>query len=331
MFLGEELVKLTFASTLIVAVLTFNQFAMGQSFLMIPDSSADSIGLYSPVDGSLIDANFIVDANDDATYNFSTPKEAIQVGSEIWVSDQIADAVFIFDLQGNYVSKIGEDNLGNPTGVFDNNRGLAYSNGTVYVSNSGSTNGAPGDAIVTVDAATKMATGSFVVTEPTSGSVSDPFDVEAYDGNLLITDINAGNDGEGVDLVALDGTYISKLVSSDGVSGIDFAQQASAKFSDTNFLVAGFSPPDGLYEFDSAGMDVAFFAGTAGRGVHELQNGNYLFTNGGGAFVLDPATGMTTSVGPGSQYISTVTVPEPSGIMIAVGLCIGMLARRRNA
>ncbi|MEL7237951.1 MAG: hypothetical protein AAGK78_03745, partial [Planctomycetota bacterium] len=62
--------------------------AQGQG-LLIPDSSADSIGLYNATTGALIDANFIVDANDDATYNFSTPKEAIQVGSEIWVSDQI--------------------------------------------------------------------------------------------------------------------------------------------------------------------------------------------------------------------------------------------------
>ena len=51
----------------------------------------------------------IVDANNDETYNFSTPKEAIQVGNEIWVSDQIEDAVFIFDLAGNYLGGISLD------------------------------------------------------------------------------------------------------------------------------------------------------------------------------------------------------------------------------
>ncbi|MEM8679762.1 MAG: hypothetical protein AAGF97_10460 [Planctomycetota bacterium] len=320
--------KLTSVGTLMVAVLMLQQSALGQ-FLMIPDSSADSIGLYSPVDGSLIDANFIVDANNDETYNFSTPKEAIQVGNEIWVSDQIEDAVFIFDLAGNYLTKIGQDTMGNATGVFDNNRGLAFANGTVYVSNSGSSNGAPGDAIVTVDPATKMATGNFVVTDPTTGDVTDPFDVALYEGDLLITDINAGTNGDGIDLVALDGSYISRLVSSDGVDGIDFPQQASAKQSDSNFVVAGFSPPDGLYEYDSMGTELAYFPGTAQRGVFELQNGNYLYTGGAGTFVLDPATGGTMMVGAGSQYISPLTIPEPRGAWLALGMSAVLLTRRR--
>ena len=75
--------KLTFCGTLVVAALTFGQASFGQQVLLIPDSSADSIGTYSPVDGSLIDANFIVDAGNVATYDFGTPKEAIQVGNEI--------------------------------------------------------------------------------------------------------------------------------------------------------------------------------------------------------------------------------------------------------
>ena len=246
------------------------------------------------------------------------------------ISDQIEDAVFIFDLAGNYVDKVGQDNTGASTGVFDNNRGLGVLGNTVYVSNSGSNNGAPGDAIVTIDALTRNPTGSFVVTNPATGDVTDPFDVEPYGGNLLISDIAGGTDGDGFDWVAPDGTYVSRLVSSDGVAGIDFPQQGSAKISDSNFLAAGFSPPDGLYEYDNTGVQVSFFAGTAGRGVFELQNGNYLYTAGGGAFVLDTATGASVSVGPGSQYISLVTIPEPASLTLLAVVSALLLTRRRR-
>jgi hypothetical protein len=303
-----------------------------QSFLLIPDSMSDTIGQYSALDGSLINANFIVDAGSAATYDFGTPKEAIQVGNEIWISDQIADAIFIFDFNGNYLAKIGQDNLGNPTGALDNIRGLAYNGSTVFVANSGTTNG-PGDVIVTIDPVSRSVTGNFQVFNPATGDVSDPFDVAVYNGNLLISDINAGLDGEGVDLVAFDGTWIDKLVSSDGTTGIDFPQQLSPKLSDSNFLAAGFSPPDGLYEYDINGNQINYFAGTAGRGVFELANGNYLYTSGAGTFVLDPATGQIFSVGAGSQYISlfTTTIPEPGSTALLVlgsGLLLGRRRRR---
>lgn len=308
--------------------------AWGQSsFLLIPDSTADSIGKYSAVDGSLIDANFIVDANSAATYDFTTVKEAIQVGNEIWAADQVQDAIFIFDLAGNYLTKIGEDGSGNATGDFDNIRGLAYNGSAVFVANSGTGNGAPGDAIVTVNPISKTVTGNFVVTNPNTGDVTDPFDVEIYGGNLLISDIAGGTDGEGFDLVSPSGAYVSRLVSSDGITGIDFPQQASAKFSDSNFLAAGFSTPDGLYEYASDGTQVAFFADTASRGVFELQNGMYLYTGSPGTFTLDPTNGNTSMVGSGSQYISLVVtaIPEPATGFLGVMLAGSMfLVRRRR-
>jgi hypothetical protein len=302
------------------------------SFLLIPDSSADSIGQYSAVDGSLINANFIVDANSAETYDFTTPKEALQVGNEIWVTDQVADAVYVFDSNGNYLSKIGQDAMGNSTGEFDNIRGLGFDGTTVFVSNSGTNGGAPGDAIITINAATRSVTGNFQVVDAATGDVTDPFDVEFYNGNLLISDIAGGTNGEGVDLIATDGTYLQRLVSSDGIDGIDFPQQLSGKFSDSNFLAAGFSPPDGLYEFASDGSQVNFFADTAGRGVFELGNGTYLYTSGAGTFVLDPTTGAFFSVGTGSQYISRFTViPEPTSAGLILTAAVAVMLRRRRS
>jgi hypothetical protein len=295
--------------------------------LLIPDSTNDSIGLYSDVDGSVIDKNFIVDANDPATYDFSTPQEAIQVGNEIFVSDQNADAIFIFDLAGNYVDKIDSG--------LDNVRGLAYeaSVDTVYVANGGGNNGAPDDQIVTIDPSTRGITGSFAFGPPDFS----PWDVEVYDGQLLVTDIDGGTlNSEGVDVFNFDGSYVGRIVAvntSNADNGPDFPQQVAGKLGDDGFLVGGFSVPSGVYEFDADGDPVATYqAGFGPRGVAELLNGDYLYTNGDGAYTFDPLTDTRTFVagsdGSG-RLISRVVIPEPAtaGLLALAGLA-GLRRRR---
>ena len=285
-------------------------------FLLIPDSGADSIGAYSPVDGSLLTANFITDAASDATYDFATPKAAIQVGNEIWVSDQIGDFIAVFDLAGGYQATLRAG--------LDNIRGMAAVGDTVYVANGGTANGAAGTTVVTVSASGRAVTGSF------GQSSLDPFDVSVVGGNLLVSDIGA--DGiEGVQRYAFDGTFLGQPVAvdtSDAAAGPDFPEQISPT-ADGGYLVAGFSPPSGVYEFEADDALTAVYAAAGGqRGVYELLNGNYLYTTGAGTFVLDPATDTSTLVGPGTQYIGLVNgVPEPAGLA-ALGLA-GLAARRR--
>jgi hypothetical protein len=66
--------------------------AQAQQYMMVPESSNDRVMLFNASDGSIVNLDFIVDAG-GTPYDFSTPKDAIQVGSEIWVFDQLTDQI----------------------------------------------------------------------------------------------------------------------------------------------------------------------------------------------------------------------------------------------
>ncbi|MEM9265564.1 MAG: hypothetical protein AAGA46_08580 [Cyanobacteria bacterium P01_F01_bin.13] len=294
--------------------------AKAQSFLMIPDSIRDRILLFNPTDGSLIDDNFIDGSIATGLGIFRTPINAIQVDREIWVSDQVADAIFRFDLGGNYLGIVNDaNNDGTPDGL-DNIRGIEFANGLVYVSNSGTNNGAPGDGevVVVFDAAGNNL-GFF--------DTGNPYDIRAYNGSLLISDINSeSSGGEDIDRYTLDGIdsrFDGTFVESDGVTGIDFSQQITVRQSNANLLVSGFSAPGGIYEYDAAGNQVDLLNAEDGfadrlRAAYELANGNIIWSGGDGVIVTDPTTGEDTEIytvntldfRPSARYIEQLIVPN---------------------
>ena len=315
----------------------FSPEAKAADFLMIPDSQSDRVLLFDDSDGSLVNDNFI-----DGAGLFTTPLNAIQVNEEIWVSDQVADSIFRFDLQGNYKSAI--------TGGLDNIRGMEFVDNKIYVSNSGTNNNAPGEAVVTFDTNGNNL-GSF--------ATGDPYDVLSYNGELLINDINRDDDGgEDIDRYSFDANFVSNFHDSDGETGIDFPQQMAVR-SNGNLIVGGFSAPGGIYEYDENGNQVGFFDGNSGvafrgiRGVYELGNGNVLWTGGDGVVSTNLETGEFTDIftvntpeklpeadyRPSARYIEKVSisdkaakVPEPGtvlasmllGVVGAVGKLKGM-------
>lgn len=288
----------------IVAAVGVSGVASAQ-FLTVGDSSGDRIMTFDPFDGTLINPNFIVDGG-GIGYEFSTPKDAILVNNEIWVSDQIQDAIFRFDLNGNFLSGI-------TTGL-DNIRGMDFANGTVYVSNSGSNNGAPGDAVIMYQPDGTLM-GNF--------AAGDPFDILDYDGKLLISDIGS----EDILLASYDGSSVSVFHDSDGTTGIDFPQQLGRRGVD-HVLAAGFSSPSGVYEYTDEGVQVNYFDQVTGvRGVYELGNGNIMTTSGNGVFVINPDTGAVNQVfaGASGQYINLV--PEPASLVLLLG-ALAVMRRR---
>jgi hypothetical protein len=283
--------------------------ALAQQFILMPDSTADKIVKFDFQTGAVVDANFILDAASALTYDFNLPKDVFQVDNQIWVIDQNADSVFRFDLNGVW---LGTTN--GVAGTLDNCRGGEYVNGVVYVTNDGTGNGASGDTVVTFDT-NGVRTGAFSVAD----SGASPFDVVGYNGELLVchfTSVNrigrynyAGN------------PLTPEFHSSNGTTGIDLPEQFWVTAANT-VLVSGFGAPIGVYEYDSSGAQINFFANTAFlRGVCELGNGNLMFSDSGVVKVLDRNTLTTTTVytSTGCQFFGKLSLSAPPTVYCTAG------------
>lgn len=289
--------------------------AHGQA-LLVPDWSGDRVMLLSAQDGSVINADFIVDPS-SAGGHLASPKEAMQVGGEIWVSDQIGDGIFRYDASGAYLGTFA----GSAQGL-DNIRGFEVTDNHVYVT--------CGSGTYAGQVAQFTAAGSFVRSFriPGTGSTS-PFDVKQRGDELLVSDSTTDD----VDRFDFEGNWLGTLISSTGGAGdIDFAQQINIRASDGHLFVAGFSPDDGIYEYTADGTELAVYAaGTGPRGGYILGNGDLLWTNGDSASVYSFSSGTSTAVitDVNGQYINPTTIPAPAATgLLALAAAAGFRRRR---
>jgi len=292
---------------LIGALLAPGSAMAQQQFVLGLDSLADAGHLFDPNTGTVVQQNFIDIGSLDTTA--STPKAALQVGNQIWVSDQIRDTIYRFDQKGQLVGQINSG--------LDNIKGMELVNDKVWVTNAGTNNGAPGNAIVMIDAQT----GSITNSVATSGSLFDVLRI----GNLVM---GSNITTEDLEWYNLDGTFNSIFHSSDGVSDIDFPQQIFGE-DDGGVLVSGFSPPSGVYSFESDGTSNGIVAANnlGPRGIYRLGNDNFLWTNGDG-FFLGPTNNFNQLAGSG-QFLTLITVPEPGCVPLGL-IALAALVRRRR-
>ncbi len=275
---------MTRTSSSLAALLALSAPAFAQQFILMPDSTSDKIVKFDAQTGAVVDADFILDAANALTYDLNLPKDVFQVNNQIWVIDQSADSIFRFDLDGNW---IGTTN--GAAGTLDNCRGGEFVNGTIYVSNDGAGNGATVDTVVTFDT-NGTRTGAFSVAD----SGSSPFDVVGYNGELLVCHFTSTNS---VGRYDYSGAPLAPVFhSSNGTSGIDLPEQMWVTAANT-VLIAGFGSPIGIYEYDSTGAQLNFYAHTSAlRGVCELGNGNLLFSDSAGVRILDRNTLAVTQI-----------------------------------
>lgn len=262
-----------------------------------------NILLLDAMTGDIVDPSFI----DLTPLDQGTPKAIAQVGSELWITDQIRDRIDRFDLQGGHLGQIGGDF---PDGGLDNIRGLAVVNSNeVWVTNAGTNNGAPGNAIVRYDFDGNNL--GFFLTAPQSTS---PFDiVDNGNGEVYISYSSSNN----IERRDYDGNFIANIV---GTGVVSFIQQI--QITQNNDLLAGVFSNNasgnnqGIYRFDiSDGSILDYYSQSGLRGVNELSNGNILYTNSGGIHRLNVGTGVSTTLSSGgAQFFGTVLL-EPCTVI----------------
>ena len=246
-----------------------------QAQLMIPDSGVgDRVMLFDAHDGSLIDANWITDIG-AVGWVFTTPKEARVVGNEIWVTDQVADAIHRFDMSRNFLGSITVHPGG---GVLDNIRGFGTDGTTVWVTVFHGTAALRG--IASYDTS-----GNPLGFIPSTGSL---FDVEPFNGDLLVSSSTSNN---------IERWSTSGVQAIPFATGITFPQQVEV-LTDGSVITASTiaaSGIEGVYHFNSDGT-LRVFIDTEGlkmtfgehvpRGGWLLGDGNYLIPTSNG--VSDP-------------------------------------------
>lgn len=292
------------AAAVAVALCASSVVSAGGSYIMMADSTNNRMVLFDPFNGALVNNNYF------GLTPSTTPVHAMQVGGEIWVSEQIGDRVSRFDLNGA--------SLGAITGGMDNIRGMEQVGATVYVTNGGAANGSPGaNSVVTFDAAGNN-TGSF----QTTGAAPSPFGILAHQGGILISSSSGNSD---VHRFSLAGGPVGVFHNS---TSLNFAEQMDVALNG-DILVAGFSSNNIVRLDANTGALLSSFAASGARGVYQLGNGNIMWSSGAGAFVFDVNTGGNTQIyAGGGRYLDDLVIPAPGSAVVAfVGL--GLLRRRR--
>ena len=229
-------------------------------FLLIPESADDNIGMYDPFDGTYL-GDLIVGAG-----LFSTPVNAIMgPDGNIYVSDQVADSVFVFDISGNYLYTYADDTDG-----LNNIRGIDFYGGHLFVTS--------GDDYVAEFDGPHSRLPDFI------NDGSEPFDILFLDdGSSLVADMQGSTDN--IRLYNPDGVLDYELFS------VEFPEQVQKdSLLPGAYLNAAFSA-DTLTDFELDGTITQTTPLDGGRGIYRLGNGNLLATNADGIHEIEPGTG----------------------------------------
>ncbi len=263
-----------------VAFFALSGGAFAQSHLMAVKSNApEGVVLLDIVNGTVVNQDWISDAF-AVGWDFFTPKKALRVGDEIWVTDQVRDVIHRFELDSNdpvnngpvFVGSIAGDGVNN----FDNIRGMAYDGTRVYLCNF---SGFFANQIVVIDAASQAVVSSFQVS-------SGPFDVEVIGDDLLV--VSSGQPQ--VVRYSKTGQVLGVLVQ----SGLNTPQGVHIEGADRIWIANSLGNDRGLYRYDASGnlqetiLTLATVGTQAVRGVWTFDNGNPAASTAGGLFRLVP-------------------------------------------
>jgi hypothetical protein len=230
------------------------------SYLLIPDSTADTVGKYDANDGTYL-GDII-----NGVGRFSTPVNAI-IGPDgnIYVSDQLADSVFVYDTSGTYLFTYADASDG-----LDNIRGIDFRGTHLFVTS--------GNDYVAEFSGPHTRLPDFI------NDGTDPFDILFLsDGRSLLSDIQGTTDN--IRLYDESGVLLQILFQ------INFPEQVQTdSVLPGEYLTAGFSA-NVIDDFELTGTIVQTTPYSGGRGVYRLGNGNLLATSAAGVQEIQSGTG----------------------------------------
>jgi len=231
-----------------------------RGFLLIPDSTTKTVGMYDPSDGTYL-GDLITD-----TTHLQTPINAVKgPDGNIYVSDQLADSVFVYSASGTYLSTYADGTDG-----LNNIRGIDFRGTHLFITS--------GDAYVAEFSGPHTRLPNFIM------DGSDTFDILFLtDGRSLVADIAGVTDN--IRLYHVNGTLQSVLFQVSFPEQIQFDSVYPGAFLTTAFSA------NAIKDFELNGSIVQSTPYGAGRGIFRLGNGNLLATSSAGIQEIQPGTG----------------------------------------
>ncbi len=259
--------------------------------LLVPNTALPGVAAFDPQSGDLLEPAFITYPTSLGTTTHII-LNAAQDG--FLVSSQTQNVVHAFGVDGSYqgiFAPIGGAN----TSIMGNIRGMTISPwGTLLVTS------ATGNKVVEFDSR-----GEYLRDFITSGSggINGPWYVLFRETDVLVA--ASSNDIYRYDH---NGQPLSVWQNE-----INFPQQLYRQ-ANGNVLAAAFLSPNGVWELDPNGTQVARYTGVSGnRGVYPLGNGNILTTNGTGVHEIDRGSALveTELTSTGVRMISEIVRSQP--------------------
>ena len=238
--------------------------------LLIPDWTYDRVLAFDPYDGSYIGVIIPSDGR------LSSPKCAIPSSrGTIFVSDQIADAVFEYDTEGNYITTI----VNQASSGIDNIRGITVYNDYLYVT---VFQGSHAETVQRFDL-----NGGNQMTW-TSTQIDSPFDILFRGSDALVANANS----DAIERYNQNGNWLGTFVG----TGIQWPSQIY-ECGNGNLYVAGSFSPSGIYQYDPNGVLLHYYSiSQTLRGVYELGNGLLLFTSSVSVSTYNPSNGQIVDI-----------------------------------
>jgi len=305
--LQEKTMKIQFFTIGLLVVAFFASASNVHAALMIVESVGNRVILASSFDGSIINANFIVD-ND-----LLTPHSAIDSGrGTIFISDQLLSQVREYSYSGAFLQTVVSSSQ------INNSRGIAVRDNGLYVTVAGSVAGGPNitNTVQRFDLTTGVQStfiSNFI--NPTT-NLGSPWDVAFRANDVLVTDGTTNT----VRRYDLSGAYLGDFAT--GYSGL---RQISVE-ADGDVLLARNTSGGGVSRLTSTGSFLGGVGLSPSVGAFQLENGNVIYGGGINLWINSgPGVDTPVVVGPGTGFsfrqIEFIAVPEPSSILlVSVGL-----------